>query len=283
MQLPLCCGFMLLLSCAAGCASWDPPDAPPSLPTPRISPDSVVLEIEKVQFPRLDDTELDSLWLAVDEQYIPPEFRQHLADNGLRCGLLEAQLPAGLREIIRNKQSMPDHLEEGESLDSDAGSSYRQVPCRAGRAYKIAATEQDEDRVVPFREEGQVWAATFEQAQGLFSLVSTPLGDSRVKIVLTPQVEHGQIRQRFKPGPANYTIETGQEKEAFEFLRTETTLAPGATLIIGSSAESKGLGGWFFGDADSGRSVLLIRLLQTQYDDLFSEELSTDSFATPLD
>ena len=61
----------------------------------------------------------------------------------------------------------------------------------------------------------------------------------------------------------------------FERLRLEAVLSPGQTLLLTSTVDTKGLGDQFFSASAGGggaRKLRLVRLAQTQYDDLFASE-----------
>ena len=69
-------------------------------------------------------------------------------------------------------------------------------------------------------------------------------------------------------------------------LRLQTRLSPGPTLIVTGTPQAKGWGALLFAsntEPDSERLVLLIRLSQTQYDDLFDDHETLQPLATPLE
>ena len=113
-------------------------------------------------------------------------------------------------------------------------------------------------------------------------LQSRPLGDGRVTLQLTPLVEHGEVRSRIAHGPGNFILDSRPDERVFEQLGFESTITPGATLLLSGSAEPKGLGAWYFG-GETDRVLLLIRLVQTQLDGLFLDESTDDMLTTPLD
>lgn len=269
------------LASVLGCASWTPPEEPPSLPSPHVSPDSVILEIQLVDFRNPAEGDFQTLWSAVDEHCIASDVRHQLAENGLRCGILDGQVPQFLRSAIeashRASEATPG------TLPSESGSSYRQLACRAGRRYEIAATEVAEERIEMFKDSGKVRAMKFSDCQGLFSLVATPSGTGEVAVALTPLVRHGAVRSRFKPGPANFVNVPAQDESELLFLQVNGQLRPGATLIVGAAMNQKGIGSWYFRDGEAGQKLLLIRLMQTQQDNLFSVGGSEAPLATPLE
>jgi hypothetical protein len=264
---------VLLALSVCGCASWDEPvRTPPSFPAPRISRDMIVLEIEFVRFGEDQRDELSGLWGLLDEQQLSPELRRRLAVNGLRCGVIESQLPPVLQEALAEKRQPLQQLALGETPDADRSfENHRQLTCRFGTKYKIVTTPEAERRVVMINQGDRVRGREFLKATGLFSLVCTPLGDGLVTLQLTPQVEHGEFRQRIVPGQSHFIVDPSREQTTFESLGFETTLSPGATLVLSGSTDSKGLGGWYFGEG-ADRGLMLVRLVQTQLDNLFSDD-----------
>ena len=89
-----------LIGCLCGCASWDSPSTAVSfdLPSPRMSPDSVVLEIAFLRVPVDSAVEFATLWNEVDEQQLSNEDRRRLRSNGFRVGVIGARLPDMLRQ-----------------------------------------------------------------------------------------------------------------------------------------------------------------------------------------
>ena len=70
-------------------------------------------------------------------------------------------------------------------------------------------------------------------------------------------------------------LNTGRSREVFDRLAAQATLAPGEMLVFSSLPEREGsLGHYFFTEEHSGQleqKLLVIRLSQTQHDDLFGE------------
>lgn len=266
-----------------GCASWDRPEQQLALPTPRMSRDSVVLEIESAEFDESQEQAFLGIWQALDEQFLPLETRRVLAANGIRCGVVGGQLPPALRTALESKQPLMEQLEAGDLPDDgDELNSYRRLSCRAGRDYEVIATRLSPRRVVMLRDGNHLSGETFEQAVGVFNLVTEPRGDGRVDIQIAPVVHHGATRQKWIAAQEGLVYHPGRSEQRVELLKFQTTLAAGATLVLGSTDERRGLGEWYFGDSKK-RRVLLIRLAQTQYDDLFGEEVGLQPLTTPLD
>ena len=105
-----------------------------------------------------------------------------------------------------------------------------------------------------------------------------PMGDGRVRIELTPTIEHGLLRNKYVGGDQTFMLQAGRDTHEFDDLRLENLLSAGQTLAVTKTSDDKGLGRHFFpadAAASSSGSVMLIRLAQTQQDDLFSAALET--------
>ena len=247
-----------------------------------MSPDSVVLEITFVRLPA-DAGEFETaFWSEVDEQSLPAELRRRFAANGLRCGLLGSQLPAPLRRLVDAAGDGKTNAETPAALD-ESGVQQRTLHNRAGKRGEIVASGTQDKMVVLTQDEGRARGKTYSQAQGMFAVKTFPQGDGRVKLELTPELHYGQARTKYVPGQEGaFQLETSREQEVFERLRLEQTLAPGQTLVLASQGDI-GLGGQFFTEKVSGgvqRKLVLVRLSQTQLDDLFAPEQIRKPLAT---
>ena len=127
--------------------------------------------------------------------------------------------------------------------------------------------------------EGRVVGKTLYLAQTMFSIRSYPGGDGRVRVELVPEIEHGQPRTRYvgQPNDGSLRLDTGRERAIFNELRFEPQLAPGDALLLTCTDAWKGLGRQFFAESSGDvrmQRVIVIRLAQTQLDDLFSGEVT---------
>ena len=73
-----------------------------------------------------------------------------------------------------------------------------------------------------------------------------------------------------------FRFEVGRQKRAFDELKLTAVMSPGAMLLLGSQPNRQGnLGNYFFLESDNrddrpDRKMILMRLCQTQHDDLVS-------------
>jgi hypothetical protein len=240
-----------------------------------MSPDSVVLEIASIRMP-FDTEQQRQIWNTIDEQGLSRETRDKLANNGIRLGVISGEIPKALREILDTPTTNRVGDQDPESSQGIVV-SHQRLQQRSGRRGKIVTSSLRDEIISLVPIDGRVVGQTFYQAQCLFSIRCFPQGDGRVKLDLVPEIEHGQPRTRWigQPNDGSFRLDTGRERAIHNELRLEPTIAPGEALIVTCSEECKGLGREFFvdtkGDAKMQR-ILLIRLAQTQLDDLFSPD-----------
>jgi len=107
----------------------------------------------------------------------------------------------------------------------------------------------------------------------VFVIRARPERDGRVRIRLVPEVQHGENKLRYVGTQGVLRIEPGRTKRAFDDLAVEAVLAPGHMLLLGTLLDPPGsLGRRFFTqnvDGQVQQKLLVIRLAQTQHDDLF--------------
>ena len=264
-----------------------PAGTPKQLPSPRMAPDTVVLEVAFIQLPN-DAAGEDELWRQIDEQHWPAEVRRRLSDNGLRIGLLGTQMPDTLRSLLDVRAGVVDLLSQGGFPEQHGLPTFQQrLQVRGGQERKIRITQEAlEEMVIVLNEDGAVRARRFEKPQGLLNLCLHPLGDGRVRLELSPEIEYGETRQRWVGGQGQFAQISDRQRCTFDKLRVTTTMAPGQTLIVTATSEAKGLGGHFFAALASDhptRSAMLVRIAQTQLDDLFAPPPQGASPAPPAD
>ncbi len=120
-------------------------------------------------------------------------------------------------------------------------------------------------------EHGRVQGDAFREAQCLFSLHAIPNANGQTQLQLTPEIEHGDLKNRWVPIDGSLVHQVGKDREVYQHLRIESSLLAGQTLVVGPTETSSGLGQHFFTSAapTPRRTMLLIRMAQTQQDELF--------------
>ena len=284
--------WLIFTVLVAGCAQWStPPDSELArLPLPKLAPDSVVLEVTFVRIPE-DREDFDArFWPEVDETVFDTDLRRRLAANGFRCGLLGSPPPTVLQEVL--DQQSPSELGDGVTTiepGAEVVARSHRLRSRAGNPGKIVVRSTPVEHVaaLTYDDDGHVRGESFEQGQFYFSLTSFPQGNGQVRVELTPTIEHGQPRSRFRGQQGAWMVDnTTRPAKIYDDLNVETMLAPGQSVAIGCAASPRGLGEQFFAANPAEqmpRLLLVVRLQQTQMDDRFKPENAIEPIATAAD
>jgi hypothetical protein len=277
------------LAVAAGCAQWDKqPEEPSKLPPPRMSPDAVVLELAFVRLPVSDHASYNAIWSQADEQHFSSELRKELAANGLRVGVLGQQLPSELRAALDAAASqLEERAEDTGTNDTQANLKQRRIQCRTGKRTKIVVSRTRPSMSFLTLDAGSVQGKLLENAQCLLALKPYAQGDGRARLDLTPEIEHGELQSDYvDAGQGSLMLRQGRERVVLDRLRSVATLSAGQVLIMSNTPDLKGVGEQFFSETAGGRAertLLLVRLAQTQWNDLFVPEQFSPPLATPAE
>jgi hypothetical protein len=267
----------------AGCAWLAPPanhSAATILQPTQMAPGSAVIEVFSIHLPPGEPDLNSRVWEEVDEQHFPIEVRRNLEKNGFRAGVLAGQIPPALSRLLdlKDKPAVSGGLQQVKISDlaAPARVTSQHLQTRAGQRYEIAASGVIEKMPILVSEAGEIRGLTYEQAQGIFAMHVAPQPDGRVQLELVPEIHHGENRQHWVGDQSIFRLETGRPKRAFEELKLTAMLGPGAMLLLGSQPNRQGsLGHYFFLECNGqddrpDQKLILVRLCQTQHDDLVS-------------
>jgi hypothetical protein len=283
--------MLLVLLPLAGCAAV-PARHTTLLAPAQKPPQSIGLEIFTLRYPPDDVSLTHDLWEQVDEQQLPPHTRRLLAANGLRAGLVGAQIPEPLARAMNLPERPPDDPESTQLVDlsQQPRLARRLLQIRSGQHGRIITTGEisrhAELALLVCNAEGEVAGRTYRQVMGLLELEVHGLGDGRARLELTPQIEHGEPQRTVVARQGVLQYEFGPARQVFDELRLAAVLAPGQSLLVAPLPDRPGtLGNRLFGEFVSGREeqkLVLVRLLQPQADPLFAPLFdSTAPAATP--
>jgi len=275
----------LATSAACGCAPLAKSAKQPSgLPPARFAPDAVVFEIAFVRLPATDSSTYSSIWDAADEQRISVDLRRELAANGMRAGIFGQEMPLKLRELLDRPTNVLAELSQGGGGDPDVGTSRQRLPARAGHRSIIKVSKVHPSLAVLLSDDGAVHGHDLRDSRCIFSMKPYPQGDGRVKLMLTPEIEHGESKTHWAATEGMMIQQTGQERLVIDRLAVDCVLSPGQTLLVSTTPDIKGLGEQFFLQSMGSvaqRRMLLIHYAQNQFDDLFAPEQTSAPLATP--
>ncbi len=235
----------------------------------------------------IDATRERDFWQAVDEQVLPVELRMELGRNGFRAGVLRGTLPEDLRRRLDEQQASAREIDPENAPDS-LGGSVQRLQSRSGKRSKLLMGEPFESLSILTPESGRLSGRTFQAAQCLLSVKTYTRGDGGADLEITPEVEHGESRQRWlgQSHEGTYRLDANRDRWQLDRLRCRFTLSPGQSLVLSCTDPPQGAGASFFArdQRESGtRRVVLVRLAQTQVDELFTERPASAALTTPLE
>jgi len=268
---------LALVALVAGCAQvMDRGKSPLARPT--MSPDSVALEIFFVRVRFGDEQANGALWEEIDEQRFDTALRRRLAESGFRLGLVPTQVPVPLQQLLQvSGQPVSPEEETVVNLLEDSPVTRRVLQARSGHRSLVPCSGIYETLPLLSIDEGRVAGKTYPKAQAMLALKAFPQGDGRVRLELLPELHYGEVRQTWVGSQGAFRLDAGQSKKVFEELAMTHTLASGEMLLLTNLPGRPGsLGHHFFthrtGDTLE-QKLLLVRILQTQFNDLFGPEL----------
>lgn len=269
-----------MLAAGAGCAKL-PSRAKHGLSGAR-PPGGVALELFFVRY-RAGDASINTpLWSSVDDQQLPVDLRRRLAANGFLVGTVAAQPPAVIERLL----NLDEHAAVSDMPPVIDPSRPSKVKHRLLEIYRQEAPskivlkgdkEPLPELTVFYRDEDEpaVRGWTFENAKGVFVAKVEPQPDGRVTLQLTPEIEHGEPRQKVLARDGGYTMNFVAPHQTFDDLRLSVSLSPGEMLVVGCRDDRlASLGYQLFTQRDDEsleQVVLLVRLAHAGSGELFGE------------
>ena len=245
-----------------------------TLSSPQLARDAVILEIAFIRVPAKINSSDSTFWPAIDETHLSVNDRKRLSQNGIRCGLIAGALPDSLNELINGDANTVDLEALTGGLNLNLENRNQRLQFRAGQAGQIVMSKSVKENITVITSDAQYAAAErFSQAQCQFQIKTYPQGDGRVRIELIPQIHHGDPRAEFTGQEGAWLLKTQRAVKQYDTVPIEALISPGESLLLSADSHNKGLGRQFFvinDDDEKTNHLLLMRLVHTQYDDLFA-------------
>jgi hypothetical protein len=270
----------LLYVCFAGCATWLPTkEEPTAIPKSgfsfaSISPDSVGVETILVRLNTQQAERLPELWQSIDEQALSPELRQSLDKNGLRAGKISAGMPSLLEQWIGEtvKRVGEDPMEQA-GFAADV-SSYSQLwRCRANSKKELTIRKFSSIPICLFFHDGGAKGHVYTSPHLLYSIQAAPAGESSAKVKLTPVIQHGEPVRKMVEREAAFRFDTQRESVSWDGLTIDLQIKLGDCIMVGPTAESRGLGEHFLHTKTQSGEIqpvlMLVRLSEAAADKSF--------------
>jgi hypothetical protein len=174
--------------------------------------------------------------------------------------------------------------------------AHERISNREGQAHPVTISETHSQANWTIRNGDRQTIGTGEFVRGVIAVKTFPQGDGTVRIVFAPEIHHGKPRHQIGVAERTFLHRQGQTISPVKDLEFEVTLRAGESIVVGPTPDLDGVGKLFFGsyalDEDvseqvEGRPVsthrmLLIRVVQTQMDDLFSDANTVEKLTTTL-
>jgi len=226
--------FVLASALLAGCVASRPDvlvsNYEPTEPAPA-DPATVALFVALAERPVADRYVNHGLWEFADEQtpFIHDLDRKGVLDrNGFRVGVLSG-LPSESFLTLLSKRCCPDprgiRLQPGSPTTVDVGPAWSELQCQVvhkGRPHPVA----------------------LPQAQCRLQFLPHLDGDDKVRLVVTPQVRHGQQQLTPRPvqdpdGSRRWDVQVRHAEETYPWMNWSITLAAGDYLVIGGRLDQE--------------------------------------------
>ncbi len=263
LSLPFACGCSLLLTLPM------PEDPQAFLQAVETAPDSVTLEIFQVRYPATDCELDEQLWQAVDELRLDIDLRHGLIRNGFRAGVLSGTVPDSLVKYLKLESEMPEEqaarIITGRSADPTV--TRRVVQLSQGESATIQASVLRHKLNVMMNEVSGLRGRSYHQVQAVYSMRAEALAGQRVSLRLTPELQHGELRNRYAGSDQGiFLVTPSRERELYDALELNVEMTAGELLVVGGLPDASGsLGHAFHAENQRGPSelkLILIRLVE---------------------
>jgi hypothetical protein len=255
-----------------------------------MAPNCVAMEVAIAQF---TPESLDELLLQVepflDRQRIPLEQRRLWDNNGLQVGLFSSHLPGVLREALETRELTPAEMQVLGLTPTDKDTApltrtpvifHRRMQFKSGEPKPIPLSDFYPRATWETKVNQGRALRTDEQVRGwMLTSIELGKGDS-VNIQLVPRMTYGLLTKRVAVFQQSFVNEEAQTESDLAELTMKINLAPGDALLIFGRAEVGEVGDLLLGsgqrerdsaaDVEPTERLLIIRLIQTQHDDLFT-------------
>jgi len=214
------------------------------LPALQPPPGSIQLDVVYVERPVGDPLLGRELWRHVDQVgKIDAETRHRLRKNGMRVGIVGANPPVALQQMLGLKSDF--------AYEPDAEQAKQLV----GRSFFLLSGNETDVQISPQYAECSLKIDTgespepyqFENAICKFRLRASRLQEGWIRLEFVPQIHHGDDKLRYAVGETDWRFQNGQQTETFYLQRFDVELGTGEMAILTAEEDSMGtLGQLFF-------------------------------------
>lgn len=241
------------------------------------SPDGVSLEIMQARVPADQQEQLDAIWANADETRLDGELRSRLANDGFRAGIISQAIPAQLSNLLMLESKSTDPNAEKLITEQTARPRVSRQTLRLKRHEhsQMIASELREQLSLLFSSEDGARGKTYRTVQPVYTLRGEATDGQRIVVQVTPELHHGEVRNRFTGEPGILVRMPSRNREVFDQLRVEAELQPGELLILSTSGDAPStLGHAFHHTESSGKEeikLVVIRAAEVPASQLFAD------------
>lgn len=208
-------------------------------------------------------TSASGLWDRLDETVVPREMRERLAANGIRVGRLLSFELGQLDDRAAADEST--RLMEEADVVSDFEQRLRRLSCSDGQPYTLAVRRPSGENVSTFiKTSDGVLGRSLSDPQFMLILRTRELDDGRIAVRLTPEIQHGEVRQNYVASDLAFRMEFQREQWTLHELMCEVPLSEGQAVVLMPLEETFGLGKKMFvgkrADLSQERIAVVLRL-----------------------
>lgn len=244
----------------------------------RSGPDRVTLEIFQVRIPADDKHLAAELWQAADEQRLDLDVRNRLVSNGFRAGVIGGALPDSLARSLNLQSEMPEDTTVRVITDESATPQVvrRVLQLNRREPATIQASEVQPALDVFLNTESGLQGKSYAAVQGVYSLRAETIPGQQVEVQLTPELQHGELRNRYAGSDLGTLVVTpSRERKVFDQMKMSVSLAAGEMLVVTGVPETPGsLGSAFHAGRRGGvaeQKLILVRLLQVPDSEILAD------------
>ncbi len=227
----------------AGCAQWKTEDDPvavanrPGLPEARIPDNAAIVEVAFLPLVKP---------LSLDDTLVPAKTREILYKNGIRAGRLLVWEPSSLDALPEEDDSI--RLLRQANLASDFESRRRRLSCRDSQPFSLVVRRPSGGELAALVNTSDgVVGQTLQNPQFTFTLRTRQMDDGRLAIRLTPEIQHGDIKQSYLSSDSlAFRVDFNRPAWTLEELAVELPLAEGQAAVIMPSEDAFGIGQQMF-------------------------------------
>ncbi len=279
----------MCLALQTSCATWLPSgEEPPALAqkhtigTAVPSSETAGVETILIRLNPKQAAHLPELWLQIDEQALKPELRIAMDRNGMRAGKVSSNMPPLLDEWLRQtvKRIGEDPLEQA-GFAADV-SSYSQLwRCRAKVRKELYVRNFPDTFTFVSHYDTCLVGETYFAPHFMVGIMATPHGDATATLRLTPEMQHGELLKKAIGWESVVRLDSRRESIVWEQLAIDVRMQLGDCVVLGPTAESRGLGEHFFHTKTRNGEIqpvlLLVRLSDADANQAFTRRSSLEA------